>query len=523
MPAVSAVVESMTSIDKAEPEKANGDDQEVACSIPQPPSDEISTIRELAFMFLMCMSQLLTQAGVAQTMVAATKIGESFHVADKPGEVSWFAAAYSLTVGTFILISGRLGDMYGYKLMYVVGHAWFGVFSLVSGFSGFTTSAVFFDVCRALQGMGPAITMPNTQAIIASYYPVGLRRNVCLGIFGAVAPGGFCFGAIFTAIFAQFSWWPWTFWTCGIVSIVLAASSILIVPKHIGNKQAKSFDWLGSVVGVSGLILLNFAWNQGPNVGWEKVYVYVLLIVGIVMLVAFVYVELHIATDPLIPRVAFRGETGFVLACIGCGWSCFGVWLYYQYRVGDLIEHESLIIQAVEFIPCGIVGVIAAIGTTFALRKFPSSFIMLMSMIAFFSGIVVGGLRHWGQTYWGQHFVSNILQPFGMDMSFPAGVIILSAAFPPAQQGVAGSLVSTVVNYSISIGLGIAGTVEYYKTKNMPEGLDRTKHGIRNAYYMGMGLAGLGVVVGAIFFVKQMIHRRRESKPTEATPDAEHP
>lgn len=514
----------MTSIDKLDQEKSNEGDEEMACSIPQPPSDEISTTREVAFMFLMCMSQLLTQAGVAQTMVAATKIGEEFHVADKPGEVSWFAAAYSLTVGTFILISGRLGDMYGYKLMYVVGHTWFGVFSLVSGFAGFTTSAVFFDVCRALQGMGPAITMPNTQAIIASYYPVGMRRNICLGLFGAVAPGGFFFGAIFTAIFAQLSWWPWTFWTCGIVAIVLAASAIVIVPKRIGTKQGKLFDWLGLILGVLGLVLLNFAWNQGPNVGWDTVYVYVLLIVSILMLVAFVYVELKVAKDPLIPQAAFVGETGFVLACIGCGWSCFGVWLYYQYRVADLIDHETLIIQAVEFIPCAIAGVCAAIGTTFALRKFPLSFIMLVSMIAFFAGIVVAGLRHWGQIFWAQKFVLNILQPFGMDMSFPAGVIILSAAFPPSQQGVAGSLVSTVVNYSISIGLGIAGTVEYYKTKNMPHGdIETTKHGIRNAYYMGMGLAGLGVVVGSVFFVKQMLHRRRDRKPKEVTPDEESP
>lgn len=489
------------------------DDSNQNIKQPEPDHNHIPVWHEVSFMSLMCMSQLLTQAGVSQTMVAALPIAEQFGVKSKPGEISWFSAAYSLTVGTFIMISGRLGDLYGYKLLFIMGYIWFGLFSLVCGFAGFTKSSVFFDVARALQGIGPAITMPNTQALIATYYPPGFRRDFNLALFGAVAPSGFMFGAIFLGLFSQFAWWPWTFWTCGIVSCMLGLLAISLVPKYIGKRQPGSFDWLGCLLGISGLILVNFAWNQGPNVGWIKAYVYVLFLIGVLMVAGFFYVELHVAKHPLIAPAAIRGETGLVLACIASGWSCFGVWLYYSFRVSFLVDGDNLLISAVKFIPCSVAGLVAAVGTALALRKMPSSLVMFMSMLAFFAGIAVGGLRPWGQTYWCQKFISFILQPFGMDMSFPAAIIILSSALPPAQQGVAGSLVSTVVNYSISIGLGVAGTVEYYSVKDLPESLETTKLGIRNAFYMGMGLAGCGVLVGLLFLILQIRGGRTQKKP----------
>ena len=91
----------------------------------------------------MCMSQLLTQAAVSQTMNTQLKIADTYSIQDDPGEMSWFAASFSMTAGTFILVSGRLGDMYGYKLLYIIGYLWFGVFSLLCGFAGLTKSNVF--------------------------------------------------------------------------------------------------------------------------------------------------------------------------------------------------------------------------------------------------------------------------------------------------------------------------------------------------------------------------------------------
>ncbi|EGW32389.1 uncharacterized protein SPAPADRAFT_55850 [Spathaspora passalidarum NRRL Y-27907] len=476
----------------------------------QPNFEEISTFREILFMIFMCMSQLITQAAVAQTMNTSIQISETFNVGDQPGEISWFSAAFSMTVGTFILISGRIGDMYGYKKLFIIGYVWFGVFSLMCGFAGLTTSTVFFDIMRAFQGIGPAIMMPNTQALIGSFYPESKKKNICMACFGAVAPSGFILGALFSGLFTVKVWWAWSFWVCGIIGIALAVAAFWVIPKRIGVKSQGSFDYLGSIFGVSGLIFINFSFNQGPNVGWEKPYVYVLLIVGFLCIGVFYFVETKVK-DPLVPPSVLKGDTGFILGCIAAGWSCFGIWLFYMFRWALLVDESGPIMAAVLNITTGPMGFIAAIGTAILLTKIPSAVVMFLAMIAFLVGSVLMGTRPVGQIYWAQKFVSLIIQPLGMDMSFPAACILLSSALPRRQQGIAGSLVSTFVNYSISIGLGFAGTVERYTTLHMEPGLPTTIHGMRNAFYMGMGLAGLGVVLSTVFIFIQLRNRSRNT------------
>jgi MFS family permease len=113
-------------------------------------------------------------------------IGKNFH-ADIPDELSWCAVAYSLTVDTFVLVCGRLGDVFGRRLMFIIGFAWFGLWSLLVGLSVWSNQA-FFYCCRAFQGMGPAMLLPNAIAILGRAYPPGLRKEIIFSFFGATAP-----------------------------------------------------------------------------------------------------------------------------------------------------------------------------------------------------------------------------------------------------------------------------------------------------------------------------------------------
>lgn len=476
-----------------------------------PSCDEISPFRETLFIFILALAQMLTQAGVAQTTNAPTEIGETFGVAHSPGEIAWFTASFSLTVGTFILISGRLGDLYGYKMIYVIGFVWYGVWSLVCGFTAFASSTVFFDVMRALQGIGPALTMPNATALIGHYYHNGPKKGLAMCLFGSVAPMGFVLGALFSGIFTQLVWWPWLFWVGGIVCIVVAVSAFFIIPKNIGSRSNGKFDWIGSILGVAGLVLINFSFNQGPNVGWKTPYVYILLIVGFIFMALFLY-SCYKTEDPLVPPETLKGETGAVLACIAAGWSCFGIWLFYSFRWSELVDQTNPIMRPVHFVPCCIMGLVAAGVTYILLPRIPSSVVMFLAMVAFLAGVVIMGTRPVGQIYWAQKFVSILILPFGMDMSFPAACLILSDSLPRSKQGIAGSLVSTMVNYSIAVGLGFAGTVEYYQTRNRVHSYATTIHGYRSAFYLGMGLAFLGVLVSLHFIYKQVYGSKRQNK-----------
>jgi hypothetical protein len=83
-------------------------------------------------------------------------------------------------------------------------------------------------------------------------------------------------------------------------------------------------DLLGATVGITAMILFNFAWNQAPGFGWEKPYIYVLLIISILLFPVFFYIELKVAKKPLLPFDALSTDVSFVLICESCGWAAFG-------------------------------------------------------------------------------------------------------------------------------------------------------------------------------------------------------
>lgn len=112
------------------------------------------------------------------------------------------------------------------------------------------------------------------------------------------------------------------------------------------------------------------------------------------------------------------------------------------------------------------------------------------------------------QVYWAQTFVVTLIIPWGMDMSFPAGTLIMSNAVEKRHQGMAASLVNTVVNYSISIGVGIAGTVETHINNGASTEEDELR-GYRGAMYLGIGLGAMGVVTSLLFLLKLRLREKR--------------
>lgn len=202
-------------------------------------------------------------------------------------------------------------------------------------------------------------------------------------------------------------------------------------------------------MGVVGLVLVNFAWNQAGVVTWTtEPYVWVLLIIGILFLVGFFFVEFKVATYPLLPFDAFTGDVGCVLACVACGWGCFGVWVYYLWNFFLVLRHATPIQAAAWAVPLILSGGTAAIVTGFLLSRIRAAWVMLIALIAFCVGTILIATAPVGQTYWAQTFVCTMsaqtssreiqaganlscrIIPWGMDMSFPSATVILSNSVP---------------------------------------------------------------------------------------------
>jgi len=473
-------------------------------------AEQMSLPHEIIFVSVICMAQFMTQVGLGQCLAITHQIGDHFNL-ENPGELSWLIAGYSLTVGTFILISGRFGDIFGYKLMLLIGFSWFSLWSLVAGLSWYSNH-ILFVFARVLSGIGPAIMLPNGLAILGATYAPGPRKSMVFSIFGACAPNGSIVGAVFAGLF-NLTWWPWTFFSFAIalaVTTVVGYYAIPNPPRRSALMRSKdkslrtiiaALDPLGAFTGVTALVLINFAWNQAPIVGWNQVYVYVLLIIGCLFFAAFFYVELKISSAPLIPFEALNADVSFVLACVACGWACFGIWVYYLWQFIEVLRGVDPLLATAYFSPVTVSGAVASITTGFLLERIRPSWVMLIALTCFTVGTIIIMTAPVHQIYWAQIFVCCIVIPWGMDMSFPAGTLILSNAVARKHQGIAASLVSTIVNYGISLGLGFAGTVEVHVNNGGNTPADVLK-GYRGAWYMGVGLAGLGIVISFIFVVK---------------------
>jgi len=467
----------------------------------------LTLIQEIMFVLVVCLAQVLMLAGISQALVPAFIIGQSFHDTT-PGALAWYSAAYGLTSGTFVLPAGRLGDLFGHKKLFIIGFLWFALWSCVTGFADMVEKAgcagtVFLCFSRAMQGIGPALLVPNGQAMLGRAYKPGPRKNMVMSLFGAAAPLGFVLGAVMASLFAVKASWPWAFWSMGGVCLALAAVSVLVVPsspktKRVGRESLwMQLDGYGTAFGVCGLVLFNFAFNQAPIVSWSTPYTYFILIIAVMLLAAFVYTEL-VAPHPLVPIAAMRAQTNFVLGCTAAGWACFSIWVYYAFATLQGLRGWPPLVASAAFAHAPVSGFAASMLTGYLMGKIKPHWIMFVSMCAFFVGSLLLVTAPVGQNYWHNTFFSILVMPFGMDMSNPAAIILLSNSVSKEHQGIAASLVVTVVNYSISLALGIGGTIDVSRNGGGKDILA----GYRGAEFFGLGLGALGIVLAAAFLLQ---------------------
>ena len=482
-------------------------------------AESLSLPREVLLVIIVCMSQFCTQAAFLGTLVLLPKIGATFDI-DDPPQLAWLVAGYSLTVGTFILFSGRLGDLFGYKRIFIIGLIWWSIWSMISGVAAYS-SFVLAVFSRVMQGIGPALCLPNALAICGVSYPPGHRKAMVFAMFGAVAPiGAVVGGSIASAL--DLIWWPWALWAMAIWLVILAVLAYFVIPNLPRSSEPLPSDWKswvtvldlpGAIVGVTALILFNFAFTQSPIDGWATPVALVPLILGVLLFLGFLYIEFKVSPKPLLPYDAINADVAFVLAAICCGWASFGIWtLYFTKLVQDLRSLSPLLTTA-WFSPVTVSGAVAAIFTGKLLGPWNvrPPVVMVMALVCFMTGSVLTATAPINQVYWGQFFVATIVMPWGMDSSFPAATLILSDVVSREHQGVAASLVNTVVNYGIALGVGFAGIVEIH-AHGGGSLEDSLLHSYRGALYMGVGISGLGVVIALAFLVRDQLHSLRSRR-----------
>ncbi|KAJ5501220.1 Major facilitator superfamily domain general substrate transporter [Penicillium expansum] len=459
------IISSLGAAEKAEPETE--------------PTTFSSTFQEAVFILVIGLSQLFSVGGLGNVAYSIEQIGASLGT-NSNGQMSWFQASYSLCGGVFVLVTGRLGDHFGHKYVFLFGWIWMAIWSLVCGFSH---DVVLFDIARGMMGIGNGALAPNSFALLArAFPPLSVKKNIAFAFLGFCAPSGYIFGGLIGAAFGEKVTWRWGFWFWAIGCLVLSLATFVIVPHRIGSPipalSLRQFDYIGSLLGVSALILFSFAWSQASVVGWQEPYIYALLIVSVFLLVGFVFSQSCVSAllpqfplDP--PWLCARGRR-------------YGIWL----------DTQPLAAVA-QMVPLVIGGMFATMAVGLFIAKTPAQYIFGVSMFSFFIGNLLMSFVNYSNVYWAFIFPACLLVVGGPDLSFASSGILISNAVLPEEQGVAGSFISTVVLYSISIGLGIAATVE----SHVNEGGQNLIRGYRGAFWLGIGFAAVGFFI-VIFFVR---------------------
>ncbi|CAG57972.1 uncharacterized protein GVI51_B02233 [Nakaseomyces glabratus] len=471
-----------------------------------------STLKEYLFLCSCFVSQLLNQAGAIQTQPIMNIVADSLD--SQNGKQAWLMAAFPLISGSFILISGRIGDIYGLKKTLLVGYLFLIVWSLICGLTKYAHSDSFFIVSRAFQGLGISLILPNILGIVGSIYIAGSKRkNMVISLIGCMAPIGATLGAVFSGLIGteDANQWPWAFYSYAITAAINFVLSIWLIPNTIPtNVHGHKMDWIGSGLGVVGLIMLNFVWNQAPIDGWDSAYLIVLLIISVLLLIAFFIYELHFVNgNPLLPKEVLKSpKTIIVLFALFFGWGSFGIFSFYYFTFQLNLRHYTPLWAGGTYFMFLIWGIVAALVVGFTIKKVYPSIILFLSMVAFNCGSIIMSVTPIHQTYFRNHLGMMIILSFGMDLSFPASSILLSDKLPLQYQGMAGSLVNTMVNYSMSFCLGVAGVVEQHVNNH---GKDVLK-GYRGAFYLGIGLASMACIISGALMLSEIIQGRKNEK-----------
>ncbi|KAF5879080.1 putative efflux pump antibiotic resistance protein [Botrytis fragariae] len=246
-----------------------------------PPKIEMSSLlKQNVFMVFITLTQLV------QMIPLGAGINSSFAIGAALGATE----AQSLTCRYFK--GGRLGAVYGHKNVFTAGCVWWTLWALCGGFSD---NLISMCIVRGLCGIGGGLMIPNFVALLGITFPPGKKRNLSFALFGAAG------GSLVGAVIIQLSDWKWLFFMLGLLGFLVYGVAIMAVGADIPIDSKGTVDWIGSYLGVAALILFNFVWNQAPLVGWDSPYEIALLLVSVIHSAGFVYWEMKVAKEPILP------------------------------------------------------------------------------------------------------------------------------------------------------------------------------------------------------------------------------
>ncbi|MDF2635055.1 MAG: drug resistance transporter, EmrB/QacA subfamily [Pelosinus sp.] len=226
--------------------------------------------------------------------------------------VVWVSLSYMLPYGSILPITGKLGDQFGRKRMYLIGLTIFTIATLLVGIAWNGTALIIF---RVMQGIGAGLLFPNSMALVSDAFPAQ-ERGQALGLWGALAAGGSALGPTVGGLIVEYLDWRLIFYSILPVSMASLFLGIKMLKESKADSGGAKIDYVGGTLLVGSLICLLLVLNQGADEGWTSLYIISLLTTAILSMVAFIVVERHI-DQPMVDLSLFKNTTFTVSNIVG--------------------------------------------------------------------------------------------------------------------------------------------------------------------------------------------------------------
>jgi EmrB/QacA subfamily drug resistance transporter len=448
-------------------------------------------------LYVLCLGSLMIVLDSTIVNVALPSIRADLGFSET--SLAWVVNAYLLTFGGFLLLGGRLGDLYGPRRLFLLGIALFTLASLACGLA--TTQAALVGA-RAVQGLGGAVVSAVSLSLIMSLFTEQGERAKAMGVFGFVASGGGTVGVLLGGVLTDVLSWHWIFLVNVPVGAAVIACALALLPGGRGHATAQRLDAAGAVTVTAALMLAVYAIVNGNQVGWLTGRTLGLLAGSAALFAVFLALEARVR-EPLMPLGLFRLRNVATANTVGVLWAAaMFAWfflsaLYLQQVLGYDPLHVGL-----AFLPTSLImgafslGLSAKLVLRFGIR----------APLGVGLGLAALGLALFVRAPVDGSFVRDVLPSmvalgFGAGMAFNPLLLAAMGDVGPSESGLASGLVNTAFMLGGALGLAVLASVADRRTSSLRAsgegGLAALNGGYHLAFVVGAIVAVLAAALGA--------------------------
>jgi EmrB/QacA subfamily drug resistance transporter len=413
-----------------------------------------SRTRWLALIVL-CLGNLMIVLDTTIVNVALPSIRQDLGFSSS--SLAWVVNAYLLTFGGFLLLGGRLGDLFGHRRLFLIGIALFTLASVACGLAG---SQRFLIGARAVQGLGGAVVSAVALSLIMNLFTEPADRAKAMGVIGFVAAGGGSLGVLLGGVLTDLLDWHWIFLVNVPIGITVCVLTVLVLPAARGQASPGRIDFAGAVTVTLALMLAVYAIVNGNQQGWTSGQTVGLLVAAVGLLAAFLVIETRVAS-PLVPLRVFRLRNVAVSNVVGVLWAAaMFAWFFLSALYLQLVLGYSPLQVGLAFLPANLImaafslGLSAKLVMRFGIRVPLTTGLLVAAVgLALFTRAPVDG------SFTVDVLPSMILLGLGAGMALNPVLLAAMSEVDPSESGLASGVVNTSFMMGGALGLAVLASL----------------------------------------------------------------